>query len=220
MFVQSICTMFTTNCLRLRPSLSSDSPCCMWTATSVWTCRPRRTRWCPPWETATAAALSSGCSATWPWAPDPSPHLSSPLPRSVLILTRCLFPQHAVHLSSCHSPASEYNVQAASAYLPLWERLLFQLASGVTGAAPAVQATRQAGALGTSACPSRENNVSGLCMEKHSNQSTLLAVRPACSSDWRWAACQTIKQKCTQNELCQAHLCDGVRDFPCTLAPT
>lgn len=50
----------------------------MWTATSAWTCRPRRTRWCPRWETATTAAPSSGCSATWPWASDPSSYLFPP----------------------------------------------------------------------------------------------------------------------------------------------
>ena len=74
-------------CLRLTDSrhlpLSSDSHCCTWTATSVWTCRLRRTRWCPPWETAMTAALSSGCSVTWPWASDPSP---SPLPPSTTLI--------------------------------------------------------------------------------------------------------------------------------------
>lgn len=56
--------------------LFSGSPCCTWTATSVWTCRRRKTRWFPPSETATTAARSSGCSVTWPWASDPHPRLS------------------------------------------------------------------------------------------------------------------------------------------------
>lgn len=56
--------------------LFSGSLCCTWTATSVWTCRRRKTRWFPPSETATTAARSSGCSVTWPWASDAHPHLS------------------------------------------------------------------------------------------------------------------------------------------------
>lgn len=50
--------------------LFSGSPCCTWTATSVWTCHQKKTSWFPPSETATTAAPSSGCSVTWPWASD------------------------------------------------------------------------------------------------------------------------------------------------------
>lgn len=57
--------------------LFSVSPCCTWTATSVWTCRQKKTSWFPPSESATTAAPSSGCSVTWPWASDPP---SAPLP--------------------------------------------------------------------------------------------------------------------------------------------
>lgn len=54
-------------------SLFSNSHCSTWIVTNAWTCHLRRTRWSPLWETAVAAAPSSGCSVTWPWASDPSP---------------------------------------------------------------------------------------------------------------------------------------------------
>ncbi len=126
------------NCLCLCPSLSSDSPCCMWTATSVWTCRLRRTRWSPLWETATAAALSSGCSVTWPWVSDPSPHLPSPPTttthpnQSWLSTPSAGGSYHARHNTPLPVTAWPANteIQAAVACLPLWRRLLLQLATG------------------------------------------------------------------------------------------
>lgn len=70
--------------------LFSGSPCCTWTATSVWTCRQKKTSWFPPSETATTAAPSSGCSVTWPWASDPP---SAPLPSLALhTITRWTWP--------------------------------------------------------------------------------------------------------------------------------
>lgn len=152
------------------PPLPSDSPCCMWTATSVWTCRLRRTRWCPPWETATTAAPSSGCSVTWPWASDPSPHLSphhSRPNRSWLSTPSPGGSHHAHHtpLSVSAQPATT-ETQTAADYLPLCSRLLLQLATGLRERPhQPFKWQWQAVVLGTSLCQCRGNDVRDLCME-------------------------------------------------------
>lgn len=80
--------------------LSSDLLCCMWIATSAWTCPLRTTRWSPHWETAMAAVPSSGCSVTWPLASDSSPHSSV-----LLLQTSPGFPYpHQMALTTHHAP--------------------------------------------------------------------------------------------------------------------
>lgn len=95
--------------------LFSASPCCTWTATSVWTCRQKKTSWFPPSETATTAAPSSGCSVTWPWASDPplGPAAGAP------VLHHPGSPHHPqVDVSACdihlflHQPGQETGIDA------------------------------------------------------------------------------------------------------------
>lgn len=178
----------------------------MWTATSVWTCRLRRTRWSPPWETATAAALSSGCSVTWPWASDPSPHLTSPTtttthPNQSWLSTPSpggsYHTHHNTPLPVTAWPANT-EIQAAAACLPLWRRLLLQLATGFELHLPSRRQDElwlwgprhvQAGRTMCEVCAWRT------LKSKHSCCVTqLLAVRPLCCSDCCLAAGQTIKQ--------------------------
>lgn len=215
-------------CLRLTDSrhlpLSSDSHCCTWTATSVWTCRLRRTRWCPPWETAMTAALSSGCSVTWPWASDPSP---SPLPPSTtLILTSPGSPHphqvalttHIIRLFLCQPGQRMQRFQAAAAaaaaYLPLRKCLLLQVWERPAQPWRAV-------ALGTSSCPGRENDVCELCFMENTEIEALSsqpAASPASSVLLRLLlSCWTNKPKNIHNKNTARHVSAmvcSVNDLP------
>lgn len=200
--------MFT--CLHLSNSrhlpLSSDSHCYTWTATSVWTCRLRRTRWCPPWETATTAALSSGCSVTWPWASDPSP---SPLP-----------PHHSHRNQSWHStpsPGGSYQTRHTPLPVSAWpaNAEIPGSSSGLSSITEVSPFTglREAGPAMTSCgfgdlVMSRQGErcVCDLCLwrtlkSKHCPVSQLLALHPLCCSDCCLAAGQTNRRTSTTRIL-------------------
>lgn len=101
--------------------LFSGSPCCTWTATSVWTCRQKKTSWFPPSETATTAAPSSGCSVTWPWASDPP---LGPAAGAAVLHDPGSPHHHQVDVSACvihlflHQPGQDTGIDATVSYAP------------------------------------------------------------------------------------------------------
>lgn len=120
-------SVVTACCFVFSSFLSSDLLCCMWIATSAWTCPLRTTRWSPHWETAMAAVPSSGCSVTWPLASDSSPQSSV-----VLHPTSPGFPYpHQMALTTHHAPLAftswPRNAEnwAAAAFLP-FDRITVQ----------------------------------------------------------------------------------------------